>query len=397
MLKVAFIDDGINTSLFNIKNLSESLCVKENRICKCDEQTVSAHSHGTVCAAIYSKYVTAYAVELISVKVINENSLKGRVADLAIGLNWCIENDVDIVNCSAGTTNFLDFACLNKVIYDAKCKNVIIIGALSNSGIYTMPACAENVIGVKSGILYNNGTYKLRWHSFDDIEIVTNGKNELKLKNNDIYNSPSSNSFAAPIVTALVANIINKTGCHTYTDIMHELQRDAVTVIGEQLFDGSAYIWNSSKITAENFDSKKYSRVTSMYIDNNTEINIPVISVYGSNVGRLTEFVDDLIKMMYNTNIYCRVVTACANQIKFGYIPCPDNVELGRFISNIIRKFENDVIVLLGNKPYKYADITVNISGNSIIVDADDEEFGLHTEYVDAVYAAIKIIDYLTD
>lgn len=397
MLKVVFIDDGINTSLFNIKKLSESLCVKDDRICKYNEQMVPAHSHGTVCAAIYSKYSTASAVELISLKVINENSLKGRVADLVTGLNWCIENGADIVSCSAGTTNFFDFACMNKVICDAADKNVTIIGALSNSGIYTIPACAENVIGVKSGILYNNGTYKLRWHPFDDIEIVTSGKHELKLKNNNTYYSPSSNSFAAPVVTALVANIINKTGCHKYTDIMHELQRYAATVIGEQLFDGSAYIWNSSKITAKNFDSEKYSCAAAMYLDNNTEINIPIISIYGSNIAKLTEFVDHLNKMMYNTNIYCRVVTTYANQINCGYIPCPDGVRYERFISNVIRKFEADVIAFVGIAPYVGADITVNVSENYIVVDVDDGESGVHTEYVDAVCAAMKIIDCLTD
>lgn len=391
MLKVAFIDDGINKSLFNIIDLSQCLCVKDNNVCEYNETKCSVCSHGTVCAAIYTLYLKDCNVELISIKVIDGNTLKGRVNDLVVALDWCMNNDVNIVNCSIGTTNYFDFHIFNSFFMQTKNKKMIIVAALSNAGIYTMPACAEGVLGVRSNVLYNNGKYKLRWHSFDDIEFITSGKHELKLKDNNIYYSPASNSFAAPVITALVTNVIHKYGQLSKDEIMLKLQHDATSVIGKQTFLGSPYIWNNSKLNSQNFSYEKYSSVISHYLDNNTKISIPVISIYGCTEDYEIKFINALISRLYDEDVYCIVVTKYTNEIDQKFISCPIGMPIDSFISNITRKFNNDIIVIHGIM-YEDSNIVVRVSNSIIMISTMEDKNVFCTKYANKINEAIDII-----
>lgn len=82
-----------------------------------------------------------------SVQILDENG-QGGINKLRQAFEWCLEEKIDIVNLSLGTTNFRDKEVLQQIVNDYVRKGLIIIAAFSNEYVTTYPAFFSNVIGV---------------------------------------------------------------------------------------------------------------------------------------------------------------------------------------------------------------------------------------------------------
>ncbi len=217
-MNIVVIDDGINSELYNLGNLKHNIKI----YAKTTEKSEFFHAkHGTTCAAIIKKYATN--VTFSSIKVLHGYKNRGKIEHLINGLRWCMINDIKLINMSLGSIDFRDFTKLKNCIYDVTHNGAIIVAALNNKNFFTYPACNSNVIGVRCEIDYIKDQYKVVNNPFDGVDIAASGRHLLnEFDNQERYTKPS-NSYAAPLITALVNNILEDDGDITLEEIKRKL------------------------------------------------------------------------------------------------------------------------------------------------------------------------------
>ncbi|MFR2620997.1 MAG: S8 family serine peptidase [Clostridia bacterium] len=92
--------------------------------------------HGTICAMIIG--LNCADAELYSYKLL-DNTGKGNVDDLKSAFDWCLMNNIRLVNLSFGTTHFKDKGIIRQLVNQYANKGLIIIAATANSGVYGFP------------------------------------------------------------------------------------------------------------------------------------------------------------------------------------------------------------------------------------------------------------------
>ncbi|EAR66244.1 extracellular alkaline serine protease [Bacillus sp. NRRL B-14911] len=156
-IKVAILDTGISQN-------AQLTIQKEASFIDSEPSTEDENGHGTTVASlIASSYEKtglkgiAPDVELYSAKVLNKDGI-GKYSDIIEGLEWALENNVNIVNMSFGGTN--NSKILENVINGANKAGVLLISSVGNNGeeAVTYPASYESVIGVGASNYYNKKT-----------------------------------------------------------------------------------------------------------------------------------------------------------------------------------------------------------------------------------------------
>lgn len=150
-VKVAVLDSGISASedilVSNYTDLTDS--GNENAFFN------DSSGHGTSIAAVIAASGTgdmegiAPGVELYDVKVLN-GSNTAPLSKIIESIYWCIDNDIDIMNMSFGTTAYS--ASLEQAIDAAAEAGIIMVAAAGNNGNEAVnidyPAAFDNVIAV---------------------------------------------------------------------------------------------------------------------------------------------------------------------------------------------------------------------------------------------------------
>ena len=101
--------------------------------------------HGTAIAGIINDI--APNAEIYSVRIMDAEN-KATLSRVVEGIYWCIENDIDIINMSFGTT--VKSAVLEKAIQDANDAGILLISSAGNGDTQGVeyPAAYEEVIAV---------------------------------------------------------------------------------------------------------------------------------------------------------------------------------------------------------------------------------------------------------
>ncbi len=206
-IQVAVIDDGVNEKKFLIGPLFKSIEITEALQIVPPLTSPPEESHGTLCSAIIKTYAPQAA--LVSIKILNTNCVCNP-DQLVTALEWCCKNRIRIVNLSLGSIDYRDFpriaASVNRIVK----RGVIIIAACSNQNKYTYPASLSNVIGVKADLEghLDEGQFYYNLYPYDGIEITAFANHQLIDTCSFSRTLYSTNSFAAPLITALVFNSI---------------------------------------------------------------------------------------------------------------------------------------------------------------------------------------------
>lgn len=198
--RIAIIDNGINRDLVCQEKIKSQIVIDDNNMCIEDKEEIQIDSqHGTFCALIVEKY-NPYCV-LNSVRIFDKKG-EGGVEKIEPALEWCYQNNIRVANLSFGTTNFNDYEKLRNLVNKYVYKGMIIVAATSNSGFVSYPAGFTNVIGVAttgSPLSYAEDYMQM------GIDTVVPSEHMVKIFDGEIRTS-LSNSYAAPYVSALIAN-----------------------------------------------------------------------------------------------------------------------------------------------------------------------------------------------
>jgi subtilisin len=161
--------------------------------------------HGTACAGII--HSIAPEAEIYSVRVLG-NDLHGRAIQFAAGLDWGIENGMQVINLSLSTAKEEYFALFHDLADQAYFKNINLVAAVNNVPAPSYPSLYSSVISVAAYeghdplIYYYNPTPPVEFGAPGiDIDVAWNNKQ---------YLTSTGNSFAAPHITGIVALIRSK-------------------------------------------------------------------------------------------------------------------------------------------------------------------------------------------
>lgn len=139
--EIAIIDNGIKTEGIIGKAVVKQISfLNRSKMYKVPE-------HGTMCAQIIN-YIYPQA-RFIDLSIMESNGTT-QIKKLLEALEWCIKNNIKLINLSMGTVNYFDIKSLKEVFDELQKKNVIVVAAYDNRNIKTFPAMFPGVFGVLS-------------------------------------------------------------------------------------------------------------------------------------------------------------------------------------------------------------------------------------------------------
>ena len=143
-------------------------------------------------------------VELYSAKVLDDNNV-APISRVIEGIYWAIEQDVDIINLSLGTTVYSE--ALEKAIKDAYAENIILVASAGNTGIkIEYPAAFKEVIAV--GGVNSKGEVSKSSVIGKEIELMAPGEMIKVVGPFGGLTAADGTSMAAPHVTAVAAVLL---------------------------------------------------------------------------------------------------------------------------------------------------------------------------------------------
>ena len=231
-LKVAFIDSNINIGyISSIMNYGQTIggiiAIKDNKVISSSSLLEDTLTHATLCTKIFLENVSGY-FELFFINILDDHTLKTDTNSFLTALSWCLENKIDLINLSIGTTSLVDVSHLSFKINELVENGTVIVSASSNNNKMTFPASFDNVIGVKAlkSKLKQTGFIYVE-KSIDRIEVNCYVKNEIIEYNDKFYNIYCSNSYAAPFISAKICDFLFN-GCNSLEQIKDRLKTNSL-------------------------------------------------------------------------------------------------------------------------------------------------------------------------
>ena len=206
-VKVAVIDSGI--AIHQDLKIAGGVSTVDYTTSYHDDQGHGTHVAGIIAARNNGFGVkgVAYDTELYAVKAFNQDG-EAYLSDIVQGINWSINNDIDIINLSSGSEE--NSAIFHSTIDKAYTSGLLIVAAAGNDGAYDglddsvdFPARYSSVIGVGAVNRYSKRA------SFSStgpaVEIAAPGVEILSTYVGNEYAYLSGTSMAAPFVTGELA------------------------------------------------------------------------------------------------------------------------------------------------------------------------------------------------
>lgn len=269
--KIALIDSSVNDAyvkslLKRGQKVIDVLKVSNQQVMPDEKTSTDILSHATLCSKIFLDHVTCDC-ELIYLNIWEGDEVKANINDLCAALSWCLENDIQLINLSLGTTRLTDVPELLIIINQLIVNGVLIVAASSNQRKLTFPAAFDQVIGVKA--IFKNRKQKAGFiyheNPIDRLQISCYVPDELLIYKGEYYHLNASNSLATSVISAKICDLLSQ-GYASLDEIKEQLKSQSLTKMPKQL----------QKIYKSHFQNK---------------IEIPVIAILNDGC---TQFIKEL-------------------------------------------------------------------------------------------------------
>jgi len=206
-VKVAVIDTGIDAHHPAVGDVAGYVSIKlvDDEIVEDRSPHVDESGHGTACAGIIRSL--APECELYSIKVMGP-ALIGRGQIFVAGLRWAIEEGMQVCNLSLGSTRREYFGVLHELADLAYFRKVVLVTAANNYPMPSFPSVFSSVVSVAS----HDGTdpHSIYYNPDPPVEFGAPGMDVRVPWLNGGWLTMTGNSFAAPHVAGLIAQILAK-------------------------------------------------------------------------------------------------------------------------------------------------------------------------------------------
>jgi len=225
--KVAFIDNKVDLmyldTIDNKKNSKYEINIKDDS--DYDEKKLS---HSTLCSKIFLNNIKANC-DLYFLNIWDEKEQNANINSLITALDWCLDQNINIINLSIGSVRFADLDKIVDAVNKLHANGTIVVSAASNAKTLTFPAALDNTIGVMN-ISQSNDKKKgfyFRDNPADFINIACYTQNKSFVHANSYYHLNCSNSFATPIITAVVNDYFAK-GFTQFNEVISLLKKKSL-------------------------------------------------------------------------------------------------------------------------------------------------------------------------
>ena len=345
-MKIAILDDGIATCDLYINCDSQWQISNQMTIpTAIPSPSDSTYTHGTICAAIIQKY--APAAQLISLKVLPANAA-GSAKQLLAAMQWCLDQDIQVLNLSLGTTSPPDYVEIARMAHRLADHNRIIVAAQNNNNQYTVPASLDCVIGVKKRSLYSDSQYMVTWYPLDGIEVLASARHHLRRKDGSDFTTEICNSFAAPLITAQIANLLDSGVPPSKTELLQRLASGAVRVEGCYIPQFDPYCSLHGASSPQLWTMELYEQtVRNSLLEPVGEISAPLLSLRTDSVSTLIALEEQLNRAFRDALYYpLTLLVAPSIPLHNPYFILPQTLSRRAFCYTVDRIYQPDVILI---------------------------------------------------
>jgi subtilisin len=163
------------------------------------------YGHATACGGIILGM--APEVELVSIRVLGAD-LRGKGTAFAAGLEWAIENGVDVLNLSLSSKSEAMFSVFHDLVDQAYFRGIPLISAANNVPAASYPSLFSAVLSVAAH--GEADPWRLYYNTSPPVEFGAWGVDVPIAWKDGGSTVATGNSFAAPHVTGMVARILGK-------------------------------------------------------------------------------------------------------------------------------------------------------------------------------------------
>lgn len=229
-IRVAIVDTGIDLDHLDLKdNIKGNVNTINPLKSGNDDNGHGTHVAGTVAAADNDIGVIGVGPMgyLYAVKVLGRNG-SGFLSDVIEGLQWCIDNNMDVVNMSLGASS--DVQSFHDAIIKVYQAGIIQVAAAGNNGTTTgqvdYPGKYPETIAVSAVGKNDDGTlYFASFSSYGpEVDLTAPGVKSNSTYNNGYYRELNGTSMACPHVTGVVALVLQAKGPMSPDDMKSHLK-----------------------------------------------------------------------------------------------------------------------------------------------------------------------------
>ena len=225
-VKVAILDTGIDIGHPDLSvNIDGGTNIINPRKSYKDDNGHGTHVAGIVAAVDNEIGVIGVAKEakLYGVKVLDRKG-RGWLSDVVAGLEWCVDNHMQVVNMSLGTPYDIEtFADAVYAVYQA---GIVQVAAAGNESSYVnYPAAYLETIAVSATDNQDNVT---SWSNYGaEIDLAAPGVEINSTYKGSEYAVLDGTSMAAPHVTGTVALVLENQPTYTPDEVSEVLRNTA--------------------------------------------------------------------------------------------------------------------------------------------------------------------------
>ena len=211
-IKIAIVDSGVDNNHpavdGSVKGWAEPILEEGGGITFRNNPHNDLFGHGTACAGIIHNI--APDAEIYSVRVLGSR-LSGKGAIFAAGLKWAIDNRMNVVNLSLGTSNEEYFSKFHELVDEAYYQKVILVTAANNMPIISFPSLYSTVISTACyGDAEELSPLDYYYNPEPPVEFGAHGTDKEVAWLDGRYVRATGNSFTAPTMTGIVALLLSK-------------------------------------------------------------------------------------------------------------------------------------------------------------------------------------------
>ncbi|XKE51404.1 S8 family peptidase [Sutcliffiella horikoshii] len=233
-VKVAVLDTGIDASHEDLNVVGGASFVSEEPDALTDGNGHGTHVAGTIAAVNNNTGVlgVAYDVDLYAVKVLS-GAGSGTLAGIAQGIEWAIDNDMDVINMSLGGST--GSSTLKQASDNAYNSGIVVVAAAGNSGSFFglintigYPARYDSVIAV--GAVDSNNNRASFSSVGSQLEVMAPGVSINSTLPGNQYGELNGTSMASPHVAGAAALLLAQNPNLTNVEVRERLRSTATNL-----------------------------------------------------------------------------------------------------------------------------------------------------------------------
>ncbi|WP_404449597.1 S8 family peptidase [Sutcliffiella horikoshii] len=233
-VKVAVLDTGIDASHEDLNVVGGASFVSEEPDALTDGNGHGTHVAGTIAAVNNNTGVlgVSYDVDLYAVKVLS-GAGSGTLAGIAQGIEWAIDNDMDVINMSLGGST--GSSTLKQASDNAYNSGIVVVAAAGNSGSFFglintigYPARYDSVIAV--GAVDSNNNRASFSSVGSQLEVMAPGVSINSTLPGNQYGELNGTSMASPHVAGAAALLLAQNPNLTNVEVRERLRSTATNL-----------------------------------------------------------------------------------------------------------------------------------------------------------------------